>query len=171
MRTLLLAAACGAAITFTFFACKDDNNNNNFCVENVAFSGTPSIGAVTFTLPNGEMYAGDGALPVSVTIGKYTGQFQSVVTKQTPTATGMDVELVHFFDDGKGNAFWTNDNATFTPTDTTFTKFQVYDEMTVVDGTGDFDCASGLLVNQGPIDFVAGTLGANVTGKVCGGCD
>lgn len=169
MRTFLPAAVCVAAISFVFIACKDEGDN--FCIENVSFSKTVPIGMVTFTLPNGQSYTGNGAPPTTATFGSYTGQFQSVVTKQTPTATGMDVELVHYFDDGKGNAFWTNDQATFTPTDTTFTKFQVYDEMTVADGTGDFECASGLLINQGPIDFVAGTLGVNVTGKVCGGCD
>jgi hypothetical protein len=149
-------------------ACKKDKT---FCIENVSISRTVPIGEADFTLPNGQRYAGQGAPPVATTFGDYTGTFQSVVTSQTQTATGQDVALVHFFDDGEGNTFWTNDEATFTPTDNTFTIFQVDNTMTIVGGTGDFDCANGQFSNQGLANFVTGTLQVNITGKVCGGCE
>ncbi|MCO6491512.1 MAG: hypothetical protein J5I98_24060 [Phaeodactylibacter sp.] len=169
MRTLAILALFAGLFALAPSGCR--KNKDNFCMENVSFSGTAPVGDASFTLPNGQAYSGMGGLPNPVTFGKYRGDFQSVVTKQTPTATGMDVELVHYFDDGKGNAFWTSDKATFTPLDTTFTRFQVYDVMTIVDGTGDFKCASGEIINQGPANFAAGTLEVNITGKICGGCD
>ncbi len=167
MKTIALTTVL-PALFFILFACKKDDN---YCVKNISIKYDGSVGVVSFTLPGGDKYSGQGALPHAVTFGKHAGKFQSVVTKQTPGPTGMDVELVHYFDDGKGNAFWTSDKATFTPLDTTFTRFQVYDVMTIVDGTGDFECASGQLINEGPADFSTGILKVNMTGEVCGGCD
>jgi len=147
------------------------NKDKTFCIEGINIKDSVTTGNTSFTLPNGQTYSGLGAPPAPTVFGEYTGGFQSVVTKQTPTATGQDVELVHFFDDGKGNTFWTNDKATFTPLDTTFTRFQVNNIMTIVGGTGDFECASGQLTNQGPVNFVTNTLERNLSGKICGGCD
>ncbi|MFN7120186.1 MAG: hypothetical protein ACK4TA_25580 [Saprospiraceae bacterium] len=160
----ILTAICG----LLFVACEKDDT---FCINDILVKATGTVGELTLKTPDGQSYSGQGALPTSIKIGKYEGKMSSVITKQTQTAKGFDVELVHLFDDGKGNAFWTNDKATLTPLNAQFTQFQVYDELTVVGGTGDFECASGKLINQGPLDFVTGTLQANMTGSVCGGCD
>ncbi len=167
MKALALTTVLPVLI-FILFACKKDDN---FCIRNISIKADAPVGEASFTLPTGTKYSGQGGQPNPITFGKYSGKFQSVVTKQTPGPTGMDVELVHYFDDGKGNAFWTSDKATFTPLDTTFTRFQVYDVLTIVDGTGDFKCASGQLINEGPVDFATGILKMNLTGEVCGGCD
>lgn len=168
MKNLQSLAILITSFSLLFTAC---NKDDNFCISNISVKTIASIGEAAFTLPNGQSYSGLGALPNSATIGNYKGNLQSVVTKQTPTATGMEMELVHYFDDGKGNAFWTSDKATFTPLDTTFTRFQVHDIMTIVDGTGDFKCASGQLINEGPANFATSKLEVNIRGNVCGGCD
>ncbi len=166
MKKIQISSAI-VLFSLLFFSCEKDKS---FCIQNISTKTTAAIGELSFTLPNGQKYTGLGGVPFPQTFGKYKGIFQSVVTKQTPTATGMDIELVHYFDDGKGNAFWTSDRATFTPLDNTLTRFMVDDVMTVVDGTGDFKCATGKLINKGPIDFVKNTLEVNMTGNVCGGC-
>ena len=162
---------CWLAISSLMLLLVSCNKDDTFCIEGINIKDSVTTGNASFTLPNGQTYSGLGAPPAQTVFGDYTGGFQSVVTKQTPTATGQDVELVHFFDDGKGNTFWTNDKATFTPLDTTFTLFQVNNVMTIVGGTGDFACASGQLINQGPVNFVTNTLERNLSGRICGGCD
>jgi len=163
---LLIKMSILLGITALSGACKKDKT---FCIEDVNISRTVPIGNADFTLPTGQRYSGQGAPPVATTFGDYTGTFQSVLTSQTQTATGQDATLVHFFDDGEGNTFWTSDQATFTPTDNTFTVFQVNN--TIVDGSGDFDCASGVFSNIGLANFANGTLQVTITGKVCGGCE
>ncbi len=167
MKTLKIITVLATTFGLLFISCKKDDT---FCINNVQITGLANIGELTIKA-NGQSYTGQGALPTTVKIGKYEGKMSSVITKQTQTDKGFDVELVHFFDDGNGNTFWTNDKATLTPLNAEFTKFQVYDDLTVVGGTGDFECASGKLVNQGPLDFVMGTLQVNMTGSVCGGCE
>ena len=148
--------------------CSDDN----FCVDNFSFQDTNvPIGEVTFTLPTGTTYSGMGALPYDMTIGDYEGKIQSVITSETQTQYGLDVELVHFFSDEGGNSFWTSDHAVFTPIDQTFTTFTGTDTMTVVDGRGDFQCASGRFLNTVTLKLAAQSLDLSMTGNVCGGCE
>lgn len=147
-------------------ACEKDDT---FC-EEVSQTGSLQIGEITITVPGEQSYTGIGALPGPFQIGKYSGEISSVIVKQTPTETGMIVELRHFFDDGAGNKFWTHDHAVMTPVDATMTKFSVYDEMAIFIGTGDFECSGGMLINRAVVDFATNKLDYTCTGTVCGGC-
>lgn len=148
-------------------ACEKDDS---FC-EQVSQTGELQIGEITINVPGESSYSGVGALPGPFKIGKYEGEISSVVIKQTPTETGMQVELRHFFDDGNGNKFWTHDHATFTPVNGSQTVFNVYDEMAIWVGEGDFKCSGGMLINEGVVDFGTNKLVFNCAGTVCGGCN
>ncbi len=145
--------------------CKKDKS---FCIEDISIPTNATSGTVSFTLPNGTAYAGLGALPSTVKFGNYEGQFQSVVTKQTVVGLGQEVELVHFFDDGNGNTFWTADKALFLPLDNTGALFRLTNVMDIAGGTGDFNNASGRLVTQAEVNFITGILSGTLTGQICG---
>lgn len=93
-----------------------------------------------------------------------------MVTNQTTVGVGQEVELVHFFNDGNGNSFWTNDKAVFLPLDATGARFKLVNVFDIQDGTGTFECATGQFVNDGAVDFIQGTLTGTMTGSICGGC-
>lgn len=171
MKTIfnsLAASTFMLLLSLTFLGCKKDES---FCIQDYKTPINAKSGEVSFKLPNGTSYKGLGALPSVITIGDYSGQWQSVVTKQTNVGVGQEVELVHFFDDGKGNAFWTNDKAVFMPLDNTGARFKLVNVFKIIDGTGAFECAQGQFVNDGSVDFIAGTLTGTMTGSICGGCD
>ena len=149
-------------------ACKKDKT---FCIEDISIPTNATSGTVTINLPNGQTYSGLGALPSTVKFGDYEGQFQSVVTKQTVVGLGQEVELVHLFNDGKGNQFWTNDKALFLPLDTSGALFRLTNVMEIVGGVGDFECATGRLVTQAEVSFITGALTGTLTGRICGGCE
>ncbi|MFY8012714.1 MAG: hypothetical protein ACOVRG_12080 [Saprospiraceae bacterium] len=155
-------------IVFVSTSCKKDES---FCITDYQTTINAKSGEVNFKLPNGTTYKGQGALPSVITIGEYSGQWQSIVTKQTPSGVGLEVELVHLFDDGKGNAFWTNDKAVFMPLDNTGARFKLVNIFKIVGGTGGFECAKGQFVNNGNVDFIAGTVTGVMTGNICGGCE
>lgn len=169
MKRILKIFALAALLVLALTSCKKDEKT--FCIDDISYTSTMNLGEVTITVPGEQAYTGTGALPGPFKIGKYEGQISSVIIKQTPTETGMAVELRHFFDDGNGNTFWTHDHAVMTPVDGSETRFNVYDEMVIWVGTGDFECAAGLLVNRAVADFVTSTLNINCTGTVCGGCN
>ncbi len=148
------------------------NKSDFFCIENLSFAGKTKSGEHSIVLPDGQTFTGTGALPFAVKIGKYQGMMSSIVTNQVPGNEGLNVELVHFFDDGDGHTFWTSDKAKMTPTsDPSGAVMNVDDTMTVIGGTGDFQCASGTIKNIGTIDFNNLTLQIQLTGSVCAGCD
>lgn len=150
-------------------SCKKDDLY--FCIPEYQTTINAKSGEVSFSIPNGTTYKGQGGLPSTITVGDYSGQWQSVVTNQTPAGVGLEVELVHLFDDGKGNAFWTNDKAVFMPLDNTGARFKLVNVFEIVGGTGGFDCARGQFVNNGNVDFIAGTITGVMTGNICGGCE
>ena len=156
-------------IGVTSQSCKKDDGS--FCIDEFEVPVNATSGEVSFTLPNGTTYSGLGGLPSTIRIGNYEGQFQSVLTNQVPVGPGSENELVHYFDDGKGNAFWTNDKALFLPSDETGARFKLVNVFNVVDGTGDFKCAKGQFVNRGDVDFISGALVGTMTGNLCGGCE
>lgn len=145
--------------------CKKDKS---FCIEDISIPTNATSGTVSFTLPDSTKYAGLGALPSTVKFGDYEGQFQSVVTKQTVVGLGQEVELVHFFNDGNGNTFWTADKALFLPLDNTGALFRLTNVMDIAGGTGDFNNASGRLVTQAEVNFITGILSGTLTGQICG---
>ena len=98
-------------------SCKEEDSS--FCIDEFEVPLNATSGEVSFTLPNGTTYSGLGALPSTIKIGDYEGQLQSVLTNQVPVGPGSENELVHYFDDGKGNALWTNDKTLFLPSDNT----------------------------------------------------
>jgi hypothetical protein len=167
MKELFKILGLLALCMFVITSCEKDDAD--FCIKDINVSGTLAIGQVTITVPGEPAYTGVGALTGSFKIGKYEGQLSSVVIKQTPTEGGSAlVELRHFFDDGKGNKFWTHDHATFTPVNGSQTVFNVYDEMSIWAGEGDFKHAGGMLINRAVADFGANKLNYTCTGTVCG---
>lgn len=169
MKTLHPFLLLATLLLLTFSACNKENNA--LCIDGISQTSTMQIGQITINVPGEQSYTGIGALPGPFKFGKYSGQISSVITRQGQTETGLVAELRHYFDDGKGNQFWTHDHAVLTPLDATMTKFSVYDEMAIWVGTGDFKCAGGMLVNKGVVDFATSKLDVNVSGTVCGGCD
>ncbi len=169
MKNGLKIFGLAAFLMLAFTSCKKEDKH--FCIDNISASGTLALGELTITVPGEQAYTGIGALPGPFKIGNYEGQISSVIIKQTPTETGMLVELRHYFDDGKGNAFWSHDHALMTPVDGSETQFNVYDEMALWVGTGDFECATGMIVNHAVADFASSKLNFNCTGSICGGCN
>ena len=147
------------------------HQSDKHCINEISISDSVQSGEHTISLPDGKTFSGAGALPFKVTIGKYHGIMSSVVTSQIPSETGMDVELVHLFEDTKGNSFWTSDKATMIPTDDpSGAIMRVDDTMTVVGGTGDFKCARGIMKNTGTINFITSSMQVNLSGRVCLNC-
>ena len=169
MKNLQKILGLAVLLMLTFAACKKEDDT--FCIKDILYSSTMTIGELTITVPGEQAYTGVGALPGPFKFGKYDGEISSVIIRQTLTETGMDVELRHFFDDGKGNKFWTHDHAVMTPLNVEQTRFDVYDEMAIWVGEGDFKCAEGMLVNEGVVDFATNKLEVSVTGTICGGCE
>lgn len=170
MKTLKKIFCLAVLLLLTFVACKKEDDT--FCIGDILQTGTMTMGNITITVPGEQAYTGVGALPGPFKFGKYDGQISSVIIRQTLTETGMEVELRHYFDDGEGNQFWTHDHAIMTPVNGSETIFNVYDEMAIWTGTGDFECAGGMLINEGVADFATSKLEIKVTGTVCGGkCD
>lgn len=169
MKNLQKILGLAVLLMLAFAACKEEDST--FCIKDILNTGTHDIGELIISVPGEQAYQGLGALPAPFKIGKYDGEISSVIIRQTPTETGMDVELRHYFDDGKGNKFWTHDHAVMTPLNAEQTRFNVYDEMSIWVGEGDFKCAEGLLVNDGVVDFATNKLEISVTGTICGGCD
>ncbi|MEY3053208.1 MAG: hypothetical protein RLY31_2993 [Bacteroidota bacterium] len=160
-----------ASLLFAVVSVSCSKDDASFCIDEFVVPINATSGNVTFTLPNGNTYTGLGALPSTVRIGDYEGQLQSVLTNQVPVGPGSENELVHFFDDGKGNTFWTNDKALFLPSDSTGARFKLVNVFDVIDGTGDFECAKGQFVNRADVDFITGALVGTMSGNLCGGCD
>jgi hypothetical protein len=169
MKNLQKIIGLAVLLMLAFAACKKEDST--FCIKDISYSSTLDLGELTITVPGEQAYTGFGALPGPFKFGKYEGEISSVIIRQTLTETGMDVELRHFFDDGKGNKFWTHDHAVMTPLNAEQTRFNVYDEMAIWVGEGDFKCAGGMLINEGVADFATSKLDIKVTGTICGGCD
>jgi hypothetical protein len=168
MKTLLKVLGLAAFLLFIYTSCEKDDDT--YCIDNISVINTMDVAEITIAIPGEQSYTGIGALPAPFKIGKYDGELSSVIIKQTITETGMEAELRHFFDDGNGNSFWTHDHAVLTPIGGSQTKFTVYDEMPIFGGTGDFECAGGMLINNADVDFETGKLNNHVTGTICGGC-
>jgi hypothetical protein len=168
MKNLSKILGLAALMLLTITACEKDDT---YCIDNILNTGTMDIGAIQMTVPGEGEYTGVGALPGPFKFGKYEGEISSVIVKQTPTETGMDVELRHHYIDKNGDEFWTHDHAVMTSIGGSETRFTVYDEMAIFSGTGDFECAEGLLINEAVVDFATNKLEIKVTGRICGGCD
>lgn len=142
---------------------------------NVAWKGEGYLGPGTSTpLPAGPSF---GLLPTPATMGPYEGMLSSAVIEEYHGGNGAThIVLSHLFDDGEGNTFWTDDQATCAASDNDPSTCRVNDVMTVVGGTGDFEGAEGQLRNHGWITFFGapdeagrfGTLALNVRGRICG---
>ena len=130
-------------------------------------SSTSNVGFVCLPAPLN--VCGLGALPNPVTIGGISGYLSSAAGEQRNSGNGaIHFVLYHYFDDGNGNTFWTEDRAVCAPAGTNPLACTVHDVLTVAGGTGIFAQASGSLRNHGTFDLAAGTLGVNMRGRICG---
>lgn len=163
-----LAVIPALALLLIPLACTKEDD---LCVEDFTTPIDAQTGRVCFLLPDGTVHSGSGALPAPFAIGKYTGTLQSVILSQTPVGVGQEAKLIHFFNDGKGNAFWTNDKTVLFPLDSTGLCFKLVNLFRVAGGTGDFECATGHFINDGEVDFSSGKISGIMTGRICGSCD
>ena len=120
---------------------------------------------------------GAGALPVPIDLGPIKGTLSSVLTDPGDGGPGAQHwQLVHYFVDGDGDAFWTQDRAVCAPADDDPSTCRVNDVMTIVGGTGKFENASGSLRNHGLVTITGptfstspyGALDGAIRGRVCG---
>jgi hypothetical protein len=166
MKTFNKFFGLAIILMLTTISCEKDDT---FCIEDILQTGTLTLGQVTISPPGEQAYTGVGVVPSAFKIGKYEGKMSSVVIRQIPTEGGAAmVQLRHHFDDGKGNKFWTHDHATFTPVNGSQTVFNVYDEMAIWVGEGDFKNSDGMLINTGVVDFATNKLDFKCVGSICG---
>lgn len=143
------------------------------CV-NIAEQGLATLGG-PIVLPNGVVGIGGNWGPI--TVGQYAGEIASVLTGERTTGRNgqgaLHWTLMHAVrvPDGVGGYlgyFITSDRAVCAPAGSDPTTCRVNDVLTIVEGTGVFANAGGQLRNHGTIDFVQGTLGLDLRGRVCG---
>jgi hypothetical protein len=144
------------------------SSSNCFSVD-LNQTGHPLAGSHTIDLPDGKSFTGFGAAPLEVTLGAYTGLMQSVVIGEELAGSVIHYQLVHYFYDSDGNSFWTSDFAVATPIDAV--TVDINDKMTVVGGTGDFECARGMFRNIAVMHLDSFTLDYHLTGNICSGCE
>lgn len=130
-------------------------------------------------LPSPVDLAGAGGLPAPVDFGPFQGTLSSVVTDfgDGPANGAQNWTLVHYFVDGDGDAFWTEDRAVCAPAGPDPSTCRLNNNMTVVGGTGRFAGASGRLHNHGEITITDptfatspyGSLQGVLRGRVCAG--
>ncbi|HLT46538.1 MAG TPA: hypothetical protein VK002_04860 [Rubricoccaceae bacterium] len=182
LGAVLLAAAligCDAApLGDTASASPSDARPADRCM-NVRHAGLAQLGAPVL-IPV-DPYAGSGALPTPTQLGPYDGLLSSILTDEVQMGNGaIKYRLVHYFEDGAGNAFWTDDHAVCSPVGNDPATCLVNDRLTVVGGTGDFGNAEGFLHNRGLITLTEpvydpdtgittfGTLEIDLHGRICG---
>lgn len=176
----LVLAACDTVDPVTAnsitIAAADADVRGQSCV-NVRHSGEALLGFPVFIpIDPVNPLVGGGGLPTPTAIGPYTGLMSSILTDERPAGNGaVHYTLVHYFvEDGTGDAFWTEDRAVCAPVGTDPLTCLVNTNMEVVGGRGKFADAGGRLHNRGLITITNpegnpfGSLGVNLTGRVCG---
>ncbi len=127
-------------------------------------------------IPDPVNVSGAGALPSWVDLGTIQGTLSSVLTDAGEGGPGTQYwELMHYFVDKKGNAFWTEDKAVCEPIGGNQTGCKLEDEMTIVGGTGLFANATGTLYNSGSATITDptfqttpfGSVTGYITGRIC----
>ncbi len=178
--------AVNAEITESDYDYARGRNENSADCFNFLFEGEAPIplapGVVIPAIPGTiDLIIGFGAPPTPVQIGEYHGYLSSAITETLTNVNSKGAarfRLVHYFTDGNGSSFWTNDMANCSPHDNDpFTCF-VNDALTIVAGTGDFECARGQFTNKGLMYFaeipgigvVPVALEVKSKGRICGGC-
>lgn len=113
-----------------------------------------------------------GAMPTPMTIAGLDGTLYSFVDFEYISGSRAQgahhIVLHHHFDanDAAGSWFQTDDLATCAPR--AGEGCRVNDQMRVVDGSGVFDHAEGIVRNHGIVNIPAGWLDLNLSGRVCG---
>lgn len=176
----LLLAACDSAapLNETASALPSGARPADRCV-NVRSAADATLGAPV--LMPVEPFGGAGALPTPISIGPYDGLISSILTEEQQMGNGaLKYRLVHYFEDGAGNAFWTDDRAVCSPVGTDPATCLVNDRLELVGGMGDFENASGFLHNRGLLTLTDavfdpatgittfGSMEVNLHGRVCG---
>jgi hypothetical protein len=161
-----------ALFLFNTYSCKEDDT---FCIENLDISGTiPLVDGNIITIPGEGTYEGRGGK----TDQTFTfGDYEMIGTTVNDTNSIIEVgdtnkfDVVYYWDDGEGNAFWAFGYETIYPKDHIGIEWPFTDEPIVGGGIGDFECATGNFSLIGTFYTLDGTSDFNITGEVCGGCD
>jgi hypothetical protein len=171
---LLALASCDTAAPAFTASTSGIDARGQACV-NVRHTGTADLGfPVIIPIDPAEPLIGGGALPAPTSIGPYEGMMSSILTSETPAGRGaVHYTLVHYWTNGTGDAFWTEDRAVCAPVGTDPFSCLVNDRMTIVGGTGVFTNAHGRLHNRGLITITDptgnpfGSVEVNLNGRVC----
>jgi hypothetical protein len=110
-----------------------------------------------------------------VTLGNVPGMMSSIVTSLQPASANgngaLHATLVHTFvstDPNRVGSFTTSDQAVCAPAGKNGAVCRVNDVLTIVDGDGIFENATGSLRNHGIIDLANMALSYSIRGRMCG---
>ena len=172
MRNLLIFLLFCSCL-FISGCCDDCDPEPPFCIDDYSINFTDAdLGFVSFTLPNGESYAGTGVLPIEISFDNYTGIYQAiniteVIDSELHTLT---TETLAYFEDDDGNSIWWLDDIFFVNIGVPGQADAQWSSH-VVDGRGDFECVNGHFSSTAFADFIAQKIDVNTIGILCRGCD
>ena len=162
----LLYSLCFVGLILSI-SCNDDS----FCIDSVSVDLVNVEGdQVSFTLPNGQTYIGNGVPAMKVQLGDYRGDWQLVITSEVVTETGAIFEMINYFTDDEGNSFWSDDTLVLTGTGE-LGKSTGNLIINFVEGRRDFKCVNGDLKMDVSADAIQGKIDLSLSGNVCGGCE
>ncbi len=165
MKNFWLLGTLMCGLTFIFVSCDD-----TFCIEEYTYEETaiPST-EVNFTLPTGESYTGQGR-KINFELGDYDMTMIAYTISLVVIENGADLHTIHYFYDGDGNSFWSEDNFTLTSTGELGKATADY-TLNIMDGRGDFECPSGPLSIDLFTNTIDDVIDVKLYGKICGGCE
>ena len=138
--------------------------------ENIRFEVVAQLGPVEVA-PGVFVLA---ALPTPTIIAGVEGLLSSIITSARPSGSkgqgAQHFTLVHTFvstDPDQPGGFTTSDQAVGVPAGKDPNTGIINDVMTIVEGTGVFENASGFMVNHAELDLGELTLSTSVHGRVC----
>jgi hypothetical protein len=167
MKKLIFYYFLGFCGLLFIFSCSDDK----FCIENFSYETTGAeISDVNIILPSGEEHSGTGLLGFPIKMGEYDMVLQTATISQIITESSSESIIVHYFQDNKGNSFWSKDTAVFTNIGEVGKATSIY-TLDIIDGRGDFECAKGELTIDLFGNFIENYIDFTLTGEVCGGCE
>ncbi|HEX7863009.1 MAG TPA: hypothetical protein VF773_21945 [Verrucomicrobiae bacterium] len=165
MKTRTLAMMVSAVVVSAQFTPTAYSGCDNFRFEAVAQLGEIEVAPGVFVM---------GGLPTPATIGGVEGLLSSILTGARPSGSkgqgASHFTLVHTFvstDPDRPGIFTTSDTAVFVPAGKNPATGRINDVMRIVEGTGVFANADGMMINNAIVDFANGTMWTEVHGRIC----